>query len=50
MIRAQSGGRDGNVQLENENYLRTLLEDLLREPSRIPSQKAKSVNSGIAAK
>jgi peroxiredoxin len=46
MIRAQSGGRDGNVQLENENYLRTLLEDLLREPS----QKAKSGDSGIAAK
>jgi peroxiredoxin len=29
MIRAQSGGRNGNVQLENEDYLRTLLESLL---------------------
>jgi peroxiredoxin len=29
MIRAQSGGRDGNVQLEDANYLRALVEDLL---------------------
>ena len=29
VIRAQSGGRDGNVQLENESYLRALIEDLL---------------------
>jgi peroxiredoxin len=34
VIRAQSGGRNGNVALENENYLRTLVEDLLREPAR----------------
>lgn len=33
MIRAQSGGRDGNVQLENESYLRSLLEALLQEKS-----------------
>jgi len=40
MIRAQSGGRDGNVQLENESYLRALLEDLLKEgPQQTPRQK-----------
>jgi peroxiredoxin len=41
MIRAQSGGRDGNVQLENETYLRALLEDLLREPSRMNAKQSK---------
>jgi len=29
MIRAQSGGREGNAQLENETYLRTFIENLL---------------------
>ena len=29
MIRAQSGGREGNEQLEQENYLRTVIEGLL---------------------
>jgi len=28
-IRAQSGGREGNEQLEQENYLRTVIEGLL---------------------
>jgi peroxiredoxin len=31
MIRAQSGLRPGNPQLENENSLRALLQDLLKE-------------------
>ena len=34
MIRAQSGGRDGNEQLEQENYLRALIEDLLTSKAR----------------
>jgi Redoxin len=34
MIRAQSGGRDGNVQLEDENYLRSLIGNLLTEGPR----------------
>lgn len=32
-IRAQSGGRDGNEQLEQENYLRALIEGLLSSSS-----------------
>jgi peroxiredoxin len=31
IIRAQSGGYDGNVKLEDEAYLRTLLDGLLKE-------------------
>lgn len=31
MIRAQSGGYDGNLKLEDEAYLRTLLDGLLKE-------------------
>jgi len=31
MIRAQSGGHDGNLNLENEAYLRTMIEGLLKE-------------------
>jgi AhpC/TSA family len=31
MIRAQTGGRDGNLKLEDEAYLRTLLDSLLKE-------------------
>jgi AhpC/TSA family len=31
IIRAQSGGYDGNLKLENEDYLRTLLDGLLKE-------------------
>lgn len=31
MIRAQSGPKPGNAQLENEDSLRTLLQDLLKE-------------------
>lgn len=31
MIRAQTGGRDGNLKLEDEAYLRTLLDGLLKE-------------------
>ena len=37
VIRAQSGGRDGNVQLEDEHYLRALIENLL---SQAPSASA----------
>jgi peroxiredoxin len=46
MIRAQSGGRNGNVQLEDESYLRALLDGLLKEnpppaaaPKKSPTQK-----------
>jgi peroxiredoxin len=31
MIRAQTGGRDGNLKLEDEAYLRALLDGLLKE-------------------
>ena len=31
MIRAQSGGYDGNLKLEDESYLRALLDGLLKE-------------------
>jgi Redoxin len=34
IIRAQSGGRDGNEQLEQENYLRALIGDLLNSNAR----------------
>ena len=34
VVRAQSGGRDGNVQLENESYLRSLIETLLESSPR----------------
>jgi peroxiredoxin len=39
MIRAQTGGRDGNLKLEDEAYLRTLLDDLLKEPASAPATK-----------
>jgi peroxiredoxin len=39
MIRAQTGGRDANLKLEDEAYLRTLLDDLLKEPARAPATK-----------
>jgi peroxiredoxin len=39
-IRAQTGGRDGNLKLENEDYLRTLLDGLLKE-SAAPASPAK---------
>ena len=34
MIRAQSGGHDGNLKLEEEDYLRSTLEGLLKETGR----------------
>ena len=37
VIRAQSGGKGGNPDLENENSLRSLIEKLLKaEPSAVP--------------
>jgi peroxiredoxin len=39
IIRAQTGGRDGNVQLEQENYLRALIEDLLNPHRASASSK-----------
>lgn len=50
MIRAQSGGRNGNAQLENEAYLRTLLDGLLKEnppppaPAKQPSTQKSPKN------
>ena len=42
MIRAQTGGRNGNLMLENEAYLRTYLNTLLKEnpPQSSPTIKA----------
>ena len=37
MIRAQSGGHDGNLKLEEEDYLRTTLEGLLKENPAPPN-------------
>ncbi len=40
VIRAQTGGRDGNLKLEDETYLRTLLDGLLKEgASQGPAKK-----------
>lgn len=38
-IRFQTGGHDGNVQLEDEAYLRTTIEGLLKEPAPGPAHK-----------
>ena len=40
MIRAQTGGQDANLKLEDEAYLRTLLDGLLKE-SPAPAAPAK---------
>ena len=47
MIRAQSGGRDGNLQLEDESYLRALVESLLNEnpPSNAPARQPQAANT-----
>ncbi len=39
MIRAQSGGYDGNLKLEDEAYLRTLLNGLLKETVSAATKK-----------
>ena len=48
MIRAQSGGRPGNPQLENEDSLRTLLDGLLKEnpPPDTPGKPASAPKAG----
>ena len=48
MIRAQSGGRPGNPQLENEDSLRTLLDGLLKEnpPPDTPAKPASAPKAG----
>lgn len=38
-IRAQSGGRDGNEQLEQENYLRAVIEGLLNSSSSTSTKR-----------
>lgn len=47
MIRAQSGGRDGNLQLEEESYLRSLVESLLKEnpPSNVTGRQPRAANT-----
>jgi peroxiredoxin len=46
VIRAQSGGHDGDVRLENEAYLRTLLDGLLKEnPPAAPAKQPSSLKS-----
>jgi len=44
MIRAVSGGHDGNLKLEDEGYLRTVLEGLLKEgpPADAPTKPTPS--------
>jgi peroxiredoxin len=44
MIRAQTGGHDANLKLEDEAYLRTLLDGLLEEtpPREVPAKKPPS--------
>ncbi len=49
MIRAQSGGRDGNRSLENEAYLRTLLDGLLKENTR-PAAPARQTSAPKSSK
>lgn len=39
IIRAQTGGHDGNLQLEDETYLRTTIEGLLKESVPGPAHK-----------
>jgi peroxiredoxin len=39
MIRAQTGGRDGNLNLEKEDYLRTTLDGLLKEGAHVTKKK-----------
>ena len=43
-IRAQTGGKDGNLNLENEAYLRTTIEGLLKE-SPAPAKPASAQKS-----
>jgi len=40
MIRAQSGGHDGDRRLEDEAYLRTLVDGLLKEKSQGPRPRS----------
>lgn len=44
MIRAQSGGYDGNLKLEDESYLRALVNGLLKEnpPSSVPAKQPRA--------
>jgi len=46
MIRAQTGGRDANLKLEDEAYLRTLLDGLLKE-SRPPDKPARRLEKNL---
>ena len=39
VIRAQTGGHDGNLNLEKEDYLRTTLEGLLKEGAPVTKKK-----------
>lgn len=47
MIRAQSGGRDGNLRLEDENYLHALVESLLNEntSANAPARQPQAANT-----
>lgn len=44
MIRAQTGGHDGNLNLEKEDYLRTMIDGLLKE-SPAPVAPAKHTSA-----
>ena len=47
MIRAVSGGHDGNLKLEDEDYLRAVLDGLLKEnpPTDAPAKPTPSPNA-----
>jgi len=47
MIRAESGGHDGNLKLEEEDYLRTTIDSLLKEnpPPQAPGKQTPPANT-----
>jgi len=47
MIRAESGGHDGNLKLEEEDYLRTTIDSLLKEnpPPQAPTKQTPPANT-----
>src|SRR5438105_5068491 len=52
MIRAVSGGHDGNLKLEDEDYLRTVLDGLLKEnpPTNAPAKPTPSPNARLSSR
>ena len=52
MIRAVSGGHDGNLKLEDEDYLRAVLDGLLKEnsPTDAPAKPTPSPNARLSSR